>query len=149
MESLKKYILKAREWSKGILFGDIDIAEMQSQDAKDFRELQSGEYANWRKEVKILFDKEKNWKSLQEQIHPKVSNLNIIRLTKYWQSAAAILLLAALTYGGYFIYQDMQSLKQVDIVPGRSMAYLQVGNKERDCGVLISLQFIKWLGLTD
>lgn len=131
MESIKKYILKAKDWSKGILLGEIDIAEMQSQDAKDFQELQSGEYASWRKEVKSLFDKEKDWKSLQEQIQPKASKPKIIRLSKYWQSAAAILILGVLTYGGYFIYQDIQSLEQEGILPGRSMAYLQIGNKER------------------
>ncbi|WP_421918588.1 FecR family protein [Marinifilum sp.] len=131
MESLKKYISKASDWSKGILFGELDISEMKTQDAKDFKELQSGEYANWRQQVKSLFNKEQDWKSLQEQINSMSSQSKIIRFVKYWQSAAAILLLAVLIYGGYFIYHDMQTPNYDGVLPGRSMAYLQIGNQQR------------------
>jgi hypothetical protein len=128
MDSLKKYILKATDWSKGILFGDLDTDEMSAQDTKDFRELQSGQYEKWRIETNSLFDKEESLRDLKQQISPK-SRSKIIRLMQYWQSAAAILIIAALAYGGYFIYQDLQNSQEV--LPGRSMAYLEVDNTER------------------
>ena len=129
MESIKKYILKAKRWSKGILLAEVDTSEMTAQDVKDFKDLQIGTYANWRKETIKLFNKEKDWANLEKNVILKKDKPKIIRLAQYWQSIAAILLIAVMIYGGYFLYMDLQDTRV--ILPGSSMAYLEVDNQQR------------------
>jgi hypothetical protein len=52
-------------------------------------------------------------------------------LINYWQSAAAVLVIAILGSAGYILFEEFRSVEQEQIfMPGKSIAYLQVDNNK-------------------
>ena len=131
MTSVKNYIQKAKDWVKSILADDSKSLNLDDNDARDFESVASGEYEVWRKKQIRLFDQEKTWESIEKQINPAKEKSKVIRMLRYWPSVAAVLVIAILGAGGYWIFKDMQSIEQQIVMPGKSIAYLEIDKNKR------------------
>ncbi|GAB7087175.1 FecR family protein [Marinifilum fragile] len=125
-ESTEKYIEKAEKWSKIIL---TDEGEASDQDQEVFESLKSGAYANWRKQHIHRFDKDHVKSRVDAEL--QINKTRKIGIPQWLQSVAAVLIIAMLAAGGYWIYSDMQTLKENHLLPGSSMAYLEIDNQEK------------------
>ncbi|WP_321308868.1 FecR domain-containing protein [Marinifilum fragile] len=125
-ESTEKYIKKAEKWSKIIL---TDEGEVNDQDQEVFEFLKSGAYANWRKQHMHRFDKDHVKSRVDAEL--QINKTRKIGIPQWLQSVAAVLVIAMLAAGGYWIYSDMQTLKENHLLPGSSMAYLEIDNQEK------------------
>ncbi|WP_321282488.1 FecR domain-containing protein [Marinifilum fragile] len=125
-ESTEKYIKKAEKWSKIIL---TDEGEVNDQDQEVFESLKSGAYANWRKQHIHRFDKDHVKSRVDAEL--QINKTRKIGIPQWLQSVAAVLVIAMLAAGGYWIYSDMQTLKENHLLPGSSMAYLEIDNQEK------------------
>jgi len=128
MESIKELILRANVWAKLILADDFDGSELHDDERQDMHSVASGAYETWRENKVQLFDKNKVWANIENQIAPKRQQTKIIRLLKPWRSIAAAALIMILGAEGYFIFQDLNKMNQSSILPGESLAYLQIDN---------------------
>jgi ferric-dicitrate binding protein FerR (iron transport regulator) len=125
-EPVEKYIKKAEEWSKIIL---TDEGEVAKEDEAIFESIKTGEYATWRQSNMNRFDKTGIKKQIDQKLQiNKVRKLNPI---KWWNSVAAVLIVGVLAGAAYLLHSDMQQVSEDIIVPGSSMAYLEVNNKAK------------------
>jgi hypothetical protein len=125
-EPVEKYIKKAEEWSKIIL---TDEGEVAKEDKAIFESVKTGEYATWRQSNMNRFDKSDIKKQIDQTLQiNKVRKLNPI---KWWNSVAAVLIVGVLAGAAYLLNSDMQQVTEDIIVPGSSMAYLEVNNKAK------------------
>ena len=125
-ESTEKYIRKAEKWSEIIL---TDEGEINDQDQEVFESVKSGAYANWRNQHKHRFDKQSVKARVDAEL--QINKVRKIEISKWWSSVAAILVIGLLIAGGYWIYSDMQSIEEQQLLPGSSMAYLEIDNQEK------------------
>lgn len=131
MKSTKYYIEKAKLWADNILGNKNDTQSLNAADIKDIESLKSGEYENWRNEVFNLFEEEKVWSTVEKKIRAFKPRTKTRRLINYWQSAAAVLVIAIIGSAGYILFEDFRAIEQEQfIMPGKSMAYLQVDNNK-------------------
>jgi len=132
MELIKKYIERAKIWAKLILSEDISKSELQDSEIDDIHSVASGKYEAWRESQIQKFDEKNAWRNIemkimaQEKQQPK-----IIRLLKPWRSIAAAILLMVLGAESYFIFQDLKHVEPTEILPGESLAYLQIDNQNK------------------
>jgi ferric-dicitrate binding protein FerR (iron transport regulator) len=129
MKPIQDHIEKAKNWLHSILEGK-KISEIPQEDRNDFQSLQTGEYANWRKDTKKYFNKERDWKRLESNLQSKKKS-KTIPLYRYWQSVAAVLVIGLLAAAGYWLYSDMKKVEEQIILPGSSVAYLEIDNQQK------------------
>lgn len=125
-EPIEKYIKKAENWSKIILTNEGEVAK---EDKAIFESIKSGEYAVWRQSNVNRFDKNCVKKQIDQKL--QINQVRKINHIKWWDSVAAILIVGVLAGAGYLLYSDMQQVSEKLIVPGSSMAYLEVNNKAK------------------
>lgn len=123
---VEKYIKKAEEWSKIIL---TDEGEVAKEDKAIFESVKTGEYANWRQSNMNRFDKTGIKKQIDHQL--QINKVRKVNFTKWWNSVAAVLVVGVLAGAGYLLYSDMQQVSEELIVPGSSMAYLEINNSSK------------------
>lgn len=125
-EPIEKYIKKAEEWSKIILS---EKGAVSDKDQKVFESIKSGEYARWRKSNINRFDKQ----AVKKRVDAirKSSSSKVIRIPQWWNSVAAVFVIGMLAAGGYWLYTDMQKIEDQMIMPGSSIAYLEIDNKKK------------------
>lgn len=125
-EPIEKYIRKAEELSKAILSEE---GKVEGDDQKFVDSIKSGEYASWRNQHMKHFDKEAVKKRVDEEL--KLNKGRVIQMPKWWSSVAAVMVIALLAAAGYWIYTDIQTIEEEMLVPGSSMAYLEIDDKEK------------------
>lgn len=125
-EPVEKYIKKADELSEQILSEE---GKIHADDQALADSITSGQYAGWRNQHLNRFDKQAVKKRVDEEL-----NLNkgrVIQMPKWWSSVAAILVIGLLMAGGYWIYTDIQKIEEEQILPGSSLAYLEIDSQEK------------------
>lgn len=131
MKSTKNHIEKAKLWADNILGNKDDSQSLDAADIKDIESLKSGKYENWRNEVTNLFEEEKVWDSVEKKITVFAPRSETRRLINYWQSVAAVLILAVIGSAGYILFEEFRQIEQEQfIMPGKAMAYLQVDDNK-------------------
>ncbi|MCZ4695589.1 FecR family protein [Ancylomarina euxinus] len=132
MESIKTYIERARIWAKLILSDDLSNSELKDSELDDIHSVASGKYESWRESQIQKFDEKKIWRNIEMKLKVfQKPEPKIIRLLKPWRSVAAAVLLMVLGTESYFIFQDLKTVKTVEVLPGESLAYLQVDNQSK------------------
>ncbi|RXQ90982.1 FecR family protein [Ancylomarina salipaludis] len=132
MKSIKTYIERARIWAKLILSDDLSNSELNDSELDDIHDVASGKYEVWRNTQVKRFNEKAVWANIENKIGKGEQQLpKIIRLLKPWRSVAAAILLMVLGAELYFIFQDLQTVKTVEVLPGESLAYLQVDNQNK------------------
>ena len=125
-ESTEKYIRKAEKWSEIIL---TDEGEINDQDQEVFEFVKSGAYANWRNQHQHRFDKQAVKSRVDAEL--QINKVRNIRIPNWLQSVAAVLVIGLLVAAGYWLYSDMQGIEKQYLVPGSSMAYLEIDQQEK------------------
>lgn len=131
MKSFKQYIERAKIWAKFILSEDMSNSELKDSELDDIHSVSSGEYEAWRNSQIQRFDEKAEWVNIEMKIKTQKKQPKIIRLLKPWGSVAAAILLMVLGTESYFIFQDLKRVAPTEILPGESLAYLQIDNQNK------------------
>lgn len=130
MESIKHYIERAKVWAKHILSEENSHSDIKDSELKDFQSVENGAYEIWRNSNLSKFDEEATWRNIEKKINSQEKQgPKIIRLLKPWRSVAAAILLMVLGAESYFLFQDLKRVEPSEILPGESLAYLQIDNQ--------------------
>lgn len=125
-EPVEKYIKKADELSEQILSEE---GKIHADDQALADSITSGQYAGWRNQHLNRFDKQAVKKRVDEELN--MNKGRVIQMPKWWSSVAAILVIGLLMAGGYWIYTDIQKIEEEQILPGSSLAYLEIDSQEK------------------
>ncbi|MCT4590442.1 MAG: DUF4974 domain-containing protein [Carboxylicivirga sp.] len=132
MDEIVNYIEKAKTWAKAILNGEYDVNE---EDQSHFNILQDGSYEKWRSDSLHYFDKELTRTELKKRLKIDHNKHGKAKTLRYLKAAASVIVFALLGSGVYLILNNAHTggdvLTSVQVEPGKSMAYLQVNNKEK------------------
>jgi hypothetical protein len=132
MEPIKHYIEHAKVWAKHILSEGNSHSEIEDSELNDFQSVENGAYEIWRNSKVSKFDEEETWHHIEKKINSQEKQgAKIIHLLKSWRSVAAAILLMVLGAESYFIFQDIKQEETSLVLPGESLAYLQIDDQEK------------------
>lgn len=132
MEPIKHYIERAKVWAKHILSEENSHSDIKDSELNDFQSVENGAYETWRNSKVSKFDEEETWRHIEKKINSQEKQgPKIIHLLKPWRSVAAAILLMVLGAESYFIFQDIKQEETSLVLPGESLAYLQIDDQEK------------------
>lgn len=129
-KKIENQIRKADAYSKSVL-NDQRADSSLSQSEKDaLSSVHKGEYEFWRKNHTAAYKQEQSWKEIEKELGGRNKSTKL-RIMTVWRSVAAVVVIAMLAGAAYWLYSDVETKSPELVVPGKSIAYLEVNGKKK------------------
>jgi hypothetical protein len=130
-KKVENQIRKADAYSKSILRDQQEDSSLSQSEKDALQSIHKGAYESWREEHLSDFDQDKNWQKVEGQLQARGQKAGKIRMLTIWRSVAAIVVIAVLAGAAYLLYSDMETSNPELVMPGKSIAYLEVNGKTK------------------